>query len=205
MVTVVVGSAIRRLRAAAHHLEHRAAARTEETYQQRRGQQQEHDVEHRGVVPLHARVADLRVPGRRDEPEAAEQELDDVSGYDHGGVEDPEYGQHHPGAVVLPVDDQDRNDDQVGEDERDHAAEADPAVPQHGSQRHVADRADEAEQRDDRADDRPPELGGQRVPGQEQVLPEAVRHPGGDGPGDQQAQDDVADHRRPFHDEDVAD
>ena len=41
--------------------------------------------------------------------------------------------------------------------------------------------------------------------GQEQRLPERVRHPGGHGTGDQQADDDVADHGRPLHDEDVAD
>src|SRR5216683_7715902 len=49
-----------------------------------------------------------------------------------------------------------------------------PAVPQHGRQRHVADRADEAEHRDDRADDRPPQPGGQRIAGEEQVLPERL-------------------------------
>ena len=45
----------------------------------------------------------------------------------------------------------------------------------------------------------------QRVAGQEQVPPEGVRHPGADGAGDQQADDDVADDRGPLHDEDVAD
>ncbi len=93
-----------------------------------------------------------------------------------------EQGQHHRGAVVLPVDDQDRDDDQVGEDERDDAAEADPAVPQHRRQRRVADRADEAEQGDDRADDWPPQLGRQRVAGQEQLLPEAAGDPAATAP-----------------------
>src|SRR5215471_19651660 len=41
--------------------------------------------------------------------------------------------------------------------------------------------------------------------GQEQVLPEAVRHPGGDRPGDEQPDDDVAHDRGPLHHEDVAD
>ena len=49
----------------------------------------------------------------------------------------------------------------------------------------------------------PHSFGGQRVPGQEQVPPEAVRHPGADRPGDQQADDDVADDRGPLHHEDV--
>ncbi len=43
------------------------------------------------------------------------------------------------------------------------------------------------------------------VIGQEQRLPERVRHPGGHGAGDQQTDHDVADHGCPLHDEDVAD
>ena len=42
-------------------------------------------------------------------------------------------------------------------------------------------------------------------PVEEQVLPERVGHPGADGPGDQQADDDVADDGGPLHHEDVAD
>jgi hypothetical protein len=38
---------------------------------------------------------------------------------------------------------EDGEDDQVGEDEGDHAAEADAAVPEDGGKRHVADRTDE--------------------------------------------------------------
>src|SRR6266576_3956627 len=192
-------------RPAAHHLEHLAAAGAEEPHQQRRGEQQENDVEVGRVVPLQAGLADLRVPGGRDQPERTEREFHDVGGDDHGGVEGPEYHQHHLGAVVLPVDEQDRDDDQVGEDERDDAAEADAPVPQHRRQRHVADRADEAEHRDHRADERPPQLGGQRLAGEEQVLPEAVGHPGAHRPGDQQADDHVADDGGPLHHEDLAD
>ena len=115
--------------AAAHHLEHRGAARADEPYDECRGDQQEDDVEDGGVVPGDAGVGDFGCPIGGDEPEATEGELDDVTASDHGGVEDPKQGQHHLGAVVLPVDDQDRDDDQVGEDEGDDAAEADPAVP----------------------------------------------------------------------------
>jgi len=43
------------------------------------------------------------------------------------------------------------------------------------------------------------------VVGQEEALPEGVRDPGADRPGDEQATDDVTQHRCPFHDEDVAD
>src|SRR5580692_1787263 len=51
----------------------------------------------------------------------------------------------------------------------------------------------------------PPQLRGQRVPGEEERAPEAVRHPGGDRAGDQQPDHQVPDDRGPFHDEHVAD
>src|SRR6266536_6062479 len=73
---------------AAHHLEHRAAAGAEEAHQQCRSEQQENDVEIGRVVPLQAGLADLRVPGGRDQAERAERELDDVACDDHGGIED---------------------------------------------------------------------------------------------------------------------
>src|SRR6266496_2276724 len=41
------------------------------------------------------------------------------------------------------------------------------------------------------------------VAGEEEVLPEAVGYPGRDRARDEQAADDVPDHRRPFHDKDV--
>ena len=89
--------------------------------------------------------------------------------------------------------------------EADHSPEADTAVPQHRGQRNVADRADEAEQADDRTDDRPPDLRRQRMVDEEEMLPEAVGHPGGDGPGDQKPDHDVSNDRGPLHDEDVGD
>ena len=58
-----------------------------------------------------------------------------------------------PRAVVAAIDQQQRERDQVGEEEGDHAAERDPAVPQRRRQRDVADGADEADDRDERADD----------------------------------------------------
>jgi hypothetical protein len=90
-------------RAAAHHLEQGTAAGAEETHQQRRGQQEEDDVEVGRVVPLQAGRPDVRVALRRDQPERAEGELDDVAGDDHGDVEDPEQSQHHPRAGQRPV------------------------------------------------------------------------------------------------------
>ena len=51
----------------------------------------------------------------------------------------------------------------------------------------------------------PQTLAPERVVGEEQRLPERVGHPRCDRAGDEQADDDVADHRRPLHHEDVTD
>src|SRR5439155_3437730 len=142
---------------------------------------------------------------RRHQAKHAEDNLDQVAGDDARGVEGDGQEQRHAPAVVLPVDHEYRDDQQVGEDEADDAAEADPTVPQHGGERDVADGADEAQHGDDRADQRPPDLRQQRVVDQEERLPEAVRYPGTDGTGEQQADHDVAQDRSPLHDEDVAD
>src|SRR5205085_2100030 len=134
--------------------------------------------QHRRVVPVHARLDDLRVPLVARQVEALEEELDDEPCGDHRRVEAPEQERGHPPAVVLAVDVEDREHDQVGEDEREDAAEADPAVPEDRRERHVPDRADEAQDRDRRPDDRPPELRDGRMGVEEQRAPEVLRHPG---------------------------
>src|SRR5207249_3452975 len=58
----------------------------------------------------------------------------------------------HLQSVVFAVDVEDWQHDQVGEDEGEHAAEADAAVPQYGGERDVADRADEGDDGNQRAD-----------------------------------------------------
>ena len=60
--------------------------------------------------------------------------------------------QCEAGAVVLAVDRDDRQHDQVGEDEREHAGERDPARPQHCGERDVADRAHERDDGDQRSE-----------------------------------------------------
>src|SRR6266498_2223269 len=55
------------------------------------------------------------------------------------------------------------------------------------------------------ADQRTPQLRGERVVGEEQVLPERLGDPGACGAGDEQADGQVTQDRRPFHDEVVAD
>ncbi len=171
---------------------------------QDRGEEPEDDVQPRGVVPCDALVGDLRGVGARYQAKAAEDDLDHVPGRHHRRVERAEYERGHPRPVVLAVDVEDRGDDQVGEQERDHPAEADPALPQHDGQRDVADRADERDDRHDGADQRAPDLGGQRVPGEEERLPERVGHPGGDRARDEQPDRQVPDDRRPLHHEHVA-
>ena len=111
------------------------------------------------------------------EADELEQEVDDQPGGSHRGVEGHEQERGHTPAVVLAVDVEDRQDDQVGEDERDHAAETDPAVPQHGSERDVADRAHEREHRHQRPDQRPPDGRKHAMVLEEQTLPERVWHP----------------------------
>ena len=71
----------------------------------------------------------------------------------HSDVKGGEEEAGHLQTVILAIDVQDREDDQVGEDKGDYAAEADPAVPQHRRQWNVTDRADEGDHRDQRADD----------------------------------------------------
>src|SRR5207302_5114644 len=89
--------------------------------------------------------------------------------------------------------------------EADPAAEADPAVPEHRGQRHVADRANEAEHRDDRSDQRAPELVEGRMVREEESLPEAVWHPGGERAGDQEPQAEVDVEAVDVHEEVVRD
>jgi hypothetical protein len=66
----------------------------------------------------------------RDETESTETHLDDQRRYRHGSVECDEQETGHLQPVVLPMDVQDWDNDQIGEDERDDPAEADAAIPQ---------------------------------------------------------------------------
>jgi len=94
---------------------------------------------------------DHRYALSRHEAHRFERKLDHEPGDHHGSIRGRKEEEHHPNAVVLAVDVQDRHHDQIREDERDDAAEADAAIPQHGSQRHVPDRAHEREHGDDRS------------------------------------------------------
>jgi hypothetical protein len=128
------------------------------TYRQtERNKPEEDEVEHGRVVPVEARLDDLRVAEAGDQADRFEDQVDDESCEDHRRVErhPDEGGDLQP--VVLAVDVEDREDDQVGGDEREHAAERDPAVPEHGRERDVADRAYERDHRDERSVQRAPD------------------------------------------------
>ena len=150
---------------------------------------------------MHARHLHLGVALRAREAQPLEDELHDQAGRDHGRVEGGDEEAGHPPAVVPAVDVDDRQDDQVGEDERQHAAEADPAVPEDRGERDVPDRADEAQDGDQRTYEWPPELRERVVALEEQGTPEGVWHPGGQGARDQEAPDNVDPDRGPVHHE----
>ena len=138
---------------------------------------------------------------RGHQAEQLKQQADQQAGERHRRVGDHQQVKGHPPTVVLPVDVDDGDDDQVGKDKRDHAAEADSPVPEHRGQRDVADRADKAEERDQGADQRSPDLGEHRMTGQKEPLPERCGHPGGERAGDQEAEANIGPHGRHVHPE----
>ena len=145
------------------------------------------------------------LPLARHQPGRQKEELHDQARHGHRNVRGDQEEQRHAPAVVLAIDVEDRQDNQVREDERDDAPETDAAVPQHGGQRYVADRAYKGKHRDDGSDDGTPDRGDDRMLHQEERLPEPFRHPGGQRARDEQAAGDVPPDGRPVHDEVVAD
>jgi len=79
---------------------------------------------------------------RWDQTEGGESHVHDQARDDHGRKEDCADIGGHPPAVVAAVDVEQRQHDQVGIEEGEHAAEADAASPEDRSQRHIADGAD---------------------------------------------------------------
>ena len=63
------------------------------------------------------------------EPQRAEEAGDDQRGERHRGEHQHDDAQRERAAVVLAVDRDDREHDQIGEQEREHAGETDPARP----------------------------------------------------------------------------
>src|SRR5215469_269737 len=87
-VTLVTGRAgWRRPGCSAHHPQHRAAAGAGEADDERRGEDQEDDVQPRRVVPRNPARGDLRGFPVRYQPEPTEHQLDHVPGRHHRGEE----------------------------------------------------------------------------------------------------------------------
>src|SRR5271156_3531365 len=129
MAVIVV--TVCRLGGAAHHAHHRYSPGGDEPDDQRCRDNKKDDVEPGGVVPRDRSLHDRGGTLGWDEIRCAKDQFDEVPGGDHCGVKSAEQRQHHPGAVVLAVDVQDRQDQQVGVDQRDHTAEADASVAFH--------------------------------------------------------------------------
>lgn len=129
-------------------------------------------------------------------PRRAEQPVDQ-QGADHDRHEHQRHDpQGKPPAVVLAIDRDDRQHEEIGEHERDHPGEGDAAGPKHRGERHVADRAHEAEDRDQRADEdvleEPQRFGGAH---DEQAVEEIIAEQSHE-PGQQEADQDLSvDHR----------
>src|SRR2546428_111767 len=73
-----------------------------------------------------------RRSGRWNDAGCGEDPVDGEGGHDRGRVHDRNDSDRDAAAVVLQVDEHDRDDDQVGVDEGDDAREADAAGPEHG-------------------------------------------------------------------------
>ena len=147
---------MRRLLAVDRHPADRIPGTAPERQRHEPGRDEEKDdVQRRGVVPRDRTLGDRldRRPVRRNEAERAEDSVDDQRGGDHRREHDRDDQRRHLAAVVLPVDQDDRDHDQVGVDECDHSGERDASRPQNRRERDVADRADERERGDDRPDE----------------------------------------------------
>src|SRR6202022_2105025 len=113
----------------------------------------EKDVEEGRVIPLEGRLYDLGRMDSGNQPDGSKQELRREAGDRHDEPERTQDAQGHRPSVKAPVDQEKRKRDEVGEDKANHTAKADSALPERRSQRHVANRADEADDGDERTDD----------------------------------------------------
>ena len=85
---------------------------------------------------------------------AGEYLLDDQTCAGHHHPEQSDEAKRQPTAVVAAIDQYERRGDEVGEEKAHDTTEADATLPERGGHRHVADRADETGEGDDRSDDR---------------------------------------------------
>src|SRR5436853_6151384 len=116
----------------------------------------------------------------RDYTESAEKKFDDQSSDRHGAVKNCNNECSYFPAVMLSVDVDDPKNNQVGINQGDHAAEADPTVPKHRRQRNIADGANKGEDRNQWSDNWPPQRRGDWMRCEEKCFPEIRRHPRGE-------------------------
>jgi hypothetical protein len=122
-----------------HHPQHVDAAGRDGPPHQKSRDEKKSNIEPRRVIPRDGRLDDARLMLAGDETKDAEQSFDNNGSDGHRDIECDEQERGHLQPVVLAVDVEDRQHDQVGEDEGDHAAEADAPVPQHRGKRDVPD------------------------------------------------------------------
>src|SRR5258708_32691728 len=108
-----------------HHAQHREASCFEETPNQNGREYEKDDIEPGRVVPYEGGLSHASVTLSRDLPQGAEYQFDNKRGTRHRCVERDEQEAGHLQPVILAIDVQDRETDQIGEDERDHATETD--------------------------------------------------------------------------------
>src|SRR6185437_11658259 len=188
-----------------HHSQHLRPTRFQEAPHQCRCRYKEGDVEPGRIIPAKGSLDHSRVALLWNETKSSENHFYDQRCGRHRHVEGDEEEACHLQSIILAIDVEDGKDNQVGEDECDHAAETDAAVPKHRGKRYVSDRANERNDRNQRADDRSPNLRNGRVIDQEERLPELVRNPGRQGTRDEKTADDVHPDRDPIHHEIMAD
>src|SRR5439155_12298151 len=120
-------------------------------------------------------------------------------------IESAKYESSRLPPVVFSINVENRNHNQVGIDESNHAAKANATVPQNRRQWDIPDGTDERNDGNNRPDDRPPEFCQQWMIGKEKGLPEVLWYPCSHRPGKQQAASDILPHRNPIHNEVMTD
>src|SRR5258708_6135074 len=188
-----------------HHAQHREAAGFQEPPYQQARENEKGDVEPGRVVPSDGSLNDVSVPLCRDKTEGPEYQFDNQRRRSHRRVEGDKQEAGHPPSVVFAIDVQDRENDQIGEDERDYTTETDAAVPKDSSQRNISNRANERNDRYQRADDGPPQGCKKWMVNNEERPPEIIGHPGGERTGDEETANDIEPDRSPIHHEIMAD
>jgi hypothetical protein len=121
-----------------HHPQHVNAASSEEPPHEDPGQCEERDIEPRGIVPRNRCFDHLRMMFVRNSAGKSEQAFDDKGGCHHRSIEGDQKKDCHPQTVILAIDVQHRQHDQVSQDEGEHAAKTDTAVPQDRRERDIS-------------------------------------------------------------------